>query len=104
MPATAVVTVCPDCPTSENLNEPVVKETVSLALQRFNEESGLANYFTLENITRASSQVTDGERRHVSRRCCIYLVSVSPPVGCWTILLCGVHHSGDSVLKDDRCQ
>ncbi|XP_054458870.1 fetuin-B-like isoform X2 [Anoplopoma fimbria] len=56
VPATAVVQVCPDCPTADNLNEPVVKETANLSLQRFNEESRLANYFTLENITRASSQ------------------------------------------------
>lgn len=56
VPATAVVDVCPDCPTADNLNEPVVKETVNLSLQRFNEESRLANYFTLENITQASSQ------------------------------------------------
>lgn len=56
VPATAVVDVCPDCPTAENLNEPVVKETANLSLQRFNEESQLANYFTLDNITRASSQ------------------------------------------------
>ncbi|XP_040926530.1 fetuin-B isoform X2 [Betta splendens] len=60
VPATAVVTVCPDCPTSENLNEPVVEETASLALQRFNDESGLANFFSLENITRASSQWVAG--------------------------------------------
>ncbi|XP_041646617.1 fetuin-B-like [Cheilinus undulatus] len=56
VPATAVVEVCPDCPTSDNLDEPVVKETANLSLQRFNKESVLANYFTLENITRASSQ------------------------------------------------
>ncbi|KAM3619189.1 uncharacterized protein V6R79_004351 [Siganus canaliculatus] len=56
VPATAVVHECPDCPTADNLNEPVVKETANLSLQRFNEESGLANYFSLENITRASSQ------------------------------------------------
>ncbi|KAM9358236.1 fetuin-B [Symphorus nematophorus] len=56
VPATAVVDVCPDCPTAENLNEPVVMETANLSLQRFNEESRLANYFTLENITKASSQ------------------------------------------------
>eukprot|EP00064_Thunnus_orientalis_P006482 superscaffoldBa00000676_g6500 len=56
VPATAVVDVCPDCPTADNLNEPVVKETANLSLQRFNEESRLANYFTLENITKASSQ------------------------------------------------
>ncbi|XP_035766682.1 fetuin-B [Neolamprologus brichardi] len=56
VPATAVVDTCPDCPTAENLNEPIVKETANLCLQRFNEESHLANYFTLENITKASSQ------------------------------------------------
>lgn len=56
VPATAVVHVCPDCPTAENLNEPIVKETANLSLQRFNEESRLANYFTLENITKASLQ------------------------------------------------
>uniref|UniRef100_A0A7N8WTT6 Uncharacterized LOC113139613 n=1 Tax=Mastacembelus armatus TaxID=205130 RepID=A0A7N8WTT6_9TELE len=56
VPATSVVRVCPDCPTAENLNDPIIKETVSLSLQRFNEESRLNNYFTLENITRASSQ------------------------------------------------
>ncbi|XP_034737337.1 fetuin-B [Etheostoma cragini] len=60
VPATAVVDVCPDCPTADNLNEPVVKETANLSLQRFNEESQLANYFTLENITRASSQWVSG--------------------------------------------
>uniref|UniRef100_A0A671VS17 Cystatin fetuin-B-type domain-containing protein n=1 Tax=Sparus aurata TaxID=8175 RepID=A0A671VS17_SPAAU len=56
VPATLVVAECPDCPTADNLNEPVVKETANLSLQRLNEESRLANYFTLENITRASSQ------------------------------------------------
>ncbi|XP_028260306.1 fetuin-B [Parambassis ranga] len=56
VPATTVVDVCPDCPTADNLNEPIVKETANLSLQRFNKESRLANYFTLENITKASSQ------------------------------------------------
>lgn len=57
VPATVVVDVCPDCPTAENLSEPIIRETANLSLQRFNEESRLANYFTLENITKASSQV-----------------------------------------------
>ncbi len=52
-----MLSVCPDCPTPDNLNDPIVKETANLSLQRFNQESRLTNYFTLENITRASSQV-----------------------------------------------
>ncbi|XP_034529921.1 fetuin-B [Notolabrus celidotus] len=60
VPATAVVAECPDCPTADNLDDPVVKETANLSLQRFNEESRLANYFTLENITKASSQWVSG--------------------------------------------
>ncbi|XP_076010539.1 fetuin-B-like [Genypterus blacodes] len=56
VPAVAVLNVCPDCPTADNLEEPVVKETANLSLQRFNKESYLANYFSLENITKASSQ------------------------------------------------
>ncbi|KAG7233106.1 hypothetical protein INR49_007484 [Caranx melampygus] len=57
VPSTAVVQECPDCPTADDLNEPVVKETVNLSLQRFNEESGLSNLFRVEKITAASSQV-----------------------------------------------
>lgn len=56
VPAIEVVNVCPDCPTPDDINEPVVKDTVQLSLKRFNKESRLSNYFTLENITRASSQ------------------------------------------------
>ncbi|KAM7409298.1 hypothetical protein PAMA_000987 [Pampus argenteus] len=56
VPATAVREACEDCPTAMNLNDPIVKDVARLSLQRFNKESYLANYFILENITKASSQ------------------------------------------------
>ncbi|XP_029938839.1 fetuin-B-like [Salarias fasciatus] len=56
VPAIEVVGVCPDCPTADNLDEPIVKETANLSLQMFNKDSKLGNYFALESITRASSQ------------------------------------------------
>ncbi|XP_010738495.2 fetuin-B [Larimichthys crocea] len=56
VPADAVLNVCPDCPTPDNLDEPIVKETANLSLQRFNKESNHVNYFALGNITRSCSQ------------------------------------------------
>lgn len=56
IPAVKVVRECPDCPTADDLNDPIVRDTSSLCLQRFNEESGLSNYFRLDNITKAYSQ------------------------------------------------
>ncbi|XP_038571031.1 fetuin-B [Micropterus salmoides] len=91
VPSTAVVGVCPDCPTAENLNEPVIKETANLSLQRFNEESRLANYFTVENITRASSQWVVGPSYFVeftiletvcSKKTDVNELSNCPPMDC----------------------
>ncbi|CAG5863170.1 unnamed protein product [Menidia menidia] len=91
VPATAVVDACPDCPTAENLNEPVIKETANLSLKRFNEESNLANYFTLENITKASSQWVVGPSYFVeftivetvcSKKTYATELSSCPPMNC----------------------
>ncbi|XP_029904677.1 fetuin-B-like [Myripristis murdjan] len=91
VPATAVVESCPDCPTADNLDEPVVMETANLSLQRFNAESRLANYFTLENITKASSQWVVGPSYFVeftiqetvcSKKTAASELSNCPPMDC----------------------
>lgn len=111
VPATAVVDVCPDCPTADNLNEPVVKETANLSLQRFNEESGLANYFTLENITKASSQWVVGPSYFVeftivetvcSRETDVSELSSCPPMDCQFAhrgFCLGSHMANDDIFE-----
>ncbi|XP_070817850.1 fetuin-B-like [Chaetodon trifascialis] len=111
VPATAVVSVCPDCPTADNLNDPIVKETVKLSLQRFNEESRLANYFTLENITRAKSQWVFGPSYFVeftivetvcSKKTDARELSSCSPMGCQFAhrgFCFGSHSAGDSQFE-----
>ncbi|XP_071369298.1 fetuin-B [Centroberyx affinis] len=91
VPPTAVVHVCPDCPTADKLDEPIVMETANLSLQRFNAESRLGNYFTLENITKASSQWVVGPSYFVeftiqetvcSKETDAYELSKCPPMDC----------------------
>ncbi|XP_060933858.1 fetuin-B [Limanda limanda] len=54
--ALSVMNTCPDCPTANDMSDPIVMETAKLSLQRFNKESGLGNVFALGNITKASFQ------------------------------------------------
>ncbi|KAM3876208.1 fetuin-B [Diretmus argenteus] len=91
VPATEVVDTCPDCPTSDKLDEPIVMETANLSLQRFNAESRLDNYFILENITKASSQWVVGPSYFVeftiqetvcSKKTAANELSNCPPMDC----------------------
>lgn len=57
VPAASVAELCPDCPSYINLDHAEVQKTVTLSLEKFNKESGLAKYFTLLKVTRAKSGV-----------------------------------------------
>ncbi|XP_064186268.1 fetuin B [Anguilla rostrata] len=55
-PASRIVAICPDCPSIISHDDASVLKTVKMALEKYNKESGNANYFGLLNITRASMQ------------------------------------------------
>lgn len=56
-PASRIVRICPDCPTVVSNDDESVLKTVKMAMEKYNKESGNANYFAFLNVTRASAQV-----------------------------------------------
>jgi len=55
--ATKIHGLCPDCPSLSDKEDKEIVKTVTLAMEKFNKEHGLANHFALLNITRASSSM-----------------------------------------------
>ncbi|XP_030582393.1 histidine-rich glycoprotein-like [Archocentrus centrarchus] len=60
VPAARVFEMCPDCPALINHDSDQVQKTVSLSLEKFNKESGLANRFALLKISRATAGMAIG--------------------------------------------
>ncbi|XP_030289807.1 fetuin B isoform X2 [Sparus aurata] len=54
VPAARVSETCPDCPSHVAFDNAEVQKAVSLSLEKFNKESGLANHFSLLKISRAT--------------------------------------------------
>ncbi|XP_045905628.1 fetuin B [Micropterus dolomieu] len=55
VPAAKLIEMCPDCPSLIGMDNDQIQKTVTLSLEKFNKESGLANRFALLKVTRASA-------------------------------------------------
>ncbi|XP_062306222.1 fetuin B [Osmerus eperlanus] len=52
--ATKIGAICPDCPSSTDKSSEGILKAATLSMDKFNAESGQANYFAMVNVTRAS--------------------------------------------------
>uniref|UniRef100_A0A8C4S5A5 Si:ch211-262h13.5 n=1 Tax=Erpetoichthys calabaricus TaxID=27687 RepID=A0A8C4S5A5_ERPCA len=52
----AVHHVCPECPLLIDVKSPAAIQAAGISLKKYNEESHLRNYFSIDQITRASTQ------------------------------------------------
>lgn len=59
VPASKIRERCPDCPTQLSKDHEEIEKTMKMAMEKYNKESGLANYFVPLNVTRASGQVSE---------------------------------------------
>ncbi|KAJ1087771.1 hypothetical protein NDU88_000934 [Pleurodeles waltl] len=56
VPRSQIQMLCPDCPVQSTQEDPKFRETAQLSLDKFNRESNLTKYFSLDIITRTSMQ------------------------------------------------
>ncbi|KAF7649247.1 hypothetical protein LDENG_00144490 [Lucifuga dentata] len=56
VPASKLVSICPDCPSPDALDSPRTVETASKSLEKFNKENELSKHFALLNVSRAMLQ------------------------------------------------
>ncbi|XP_069069227.1 kininogen-1-like [Pleurodeles waltl] len=56
VPRSRIQMLCPDCPVQSTQEDPKFRETAQLSLDKFNRESNLTKYFSLDIITRTSMQ------------------------------------------------
>ncbi len=58
VPTSKIRERCPDCPVQLPEDHEAALRTVKMGMEKYNNESGLANYFVPLNITRVFSQVS----------------------------------------------
>ncbi|XP_062412487.1 fetuin B [Sardina pilchardus] len=54
VPAPKISEKCPDCPTETALDDQEILKTMKMGMEKYNKESGLANYFIPLNATKAT--------------------------------------------------
>ncbi|XP_047442064.1 histidine-rich glycoprotein-like [Mugil cephalus] len=60
VPGARVGAMCPDCPTHLDKDSANVQRALTLSMEKFNKESGLANRFAVLNVTRATAGMAMG--------------------------------------------
>ncbi|XP_048832256.1 fetuin B [Brienomyrus brachyistius] len=97
VPVYRIFRVCPDCPVKVPLDGENILETTKQALEEFNRKSGLANYFALLNVTRASIQrgigIFDNVEFIIQETVCANNTNITEAANC-KLMNCEFAHKG----------
>ncbi|XP_023699736.2 fetuin B [Paramormyrops kingsleyae] len=97
VPVSRMFEICPDCPPKVPLDGENVLETTKQALEEFNRKSGLANYFALLNVTRATAQrgigIFDFVEFIIQETVCANNTNITEAANC-KLLNCEFAHKG----------